>query len=257
MSKVEIIAHRGASHDAPENTLASVRLGWEQGADAVEIDVHQSRDRHIVVIHDAHTRKTASVRKRVRAQTLDELRALDVGRWKHRRWAGERIPTLSEVIQTIPHGKRLFVEIKSGPECVPEFVETVKASARASQVVPIGFGLATMKLVKWALPECEVAWVQGFRSGWHGRWVPGAEKLIAHAKEAGLDALDLGARGPVNEAFTAKVHAADLKLYIWTVDSPAKAKRLAAAGVDGLTTNRPGWLREQLSANGAQNPRLA
>ena len=245
---MDIIAHRGASHDAAENTLASIRLGWAQGADAVEVDVRQSRDGHIVVIHDAHTRRTAGVSRRVGAQTLDELRALDVGRWKHSRHAGEKVPTLEEVIATVPPGNRLFVEIKCGPECLPQFVDTVKRSGKApSQVLPIGFDLTTMRLVKWALPDWEVAWVQCFRRNWRGRWTPTAEKLIAHAKEAGLDALDLGGRGPVNQSFTAKVHAAGLKLYIWTVDSPAKALRLAAAGVDGITTNRPGWLREKLA----------
>ena len=164
---MDIIAHRGASHEAPENTLAAVRLAWAQGADAVEVDVHQSRDGHVMVIHDAHTRRTAGAGKRVASRTLEELRALEVGRWKHRRWAGEKIPTLAEVIDTIPKGKRLFVEIKCGSECLPRFVETVKRSGRKpSQVVPIGFDLTTMKLVKWALPEWEVAWVQGFRRNW-------------------------------------------------------------------------------------------
>lgn len=242
-----LIAHRGASQEAPENTLAGVRLGWEQGAEAVEVDVQQSRDGHIMVIHDAHTRRTAGRNRRVRAQTLVELRGLDAGRWKHRRWAGEKIPMLSEVLDLIPEGRRLFVEIKCGPESVPEFVEAVRRSGKLpGQVVPIGFNLVTMKLVKWALPRCEVCWVQGFRRNWRGGWTPTAEKLIERARAAGLDGLDLGARGPVNEAFTEKVHAAGLKLYIWTVDAPIKARKLAAAGVDGLTTNRPGWLRERL-----------
>lgn len=250
---MDIIAHRGASHDAPENTLAAVRLGWAQGADAVEVDVRQTRDSRIVVIHDAHTRRTAGMTRRVAAQTFDELRALDVGRWKHPRFVGEKIPTLAEVLETVPPGKRLFVEIKSGPECLPEFVDAVKSSGKAaSQVVPIGFDLTTMKLVKWALPDCEVAWVQGFRRNWRGGWRPTAEKLIVSAKEAGLDALDLGGRGPVNQTFAAKVHAARLNLYIWTVDSPAKASRLMASGVDGITTNRPAWLREKIG--GAVTP---
>jgi glycerophosphoryl diester phosphodiesterase len=245
---MDIIAHRGASHDAPENTLASVRLAWAQGADAVEVDVRQSRDGHIVVIHDAHTRRTAGVTRRVRTQTLEELHTLDIGRWKHPRFAGEKIPSLAEVLETVPPGKRLFVEIKCGPECLPQFVDTVRRSGKApSQVVPIGFDLTTMKLVKWALPDCEVAWVQGFRRNWRGGWTPTAERLIAQAKEAGLDALDLGGRGPVNLTFTAKVHNASLNLYIWTVDSPRKASRLADAGVDGITTNRPAWLREKLA----------
>src|SRR5262245_43768530 len=144
---MDLIAHRGASHDAPENTLAAVRLGWAQGADAVEIDVRQCRDGHIVVIHDAHTRRTAGVPRRVNSHTLDELRELDVGRSKQPRYAGEVIPTLAEVLETVPPGKRLFVEIKSGPECLPQFVDTVRRSAKSpSQVLPIGFDLTTMKL---------------------------------------------------------------------------------------------------------------
>src|SRR5258706_7289864 len=117
-TRFEIIAHRGASHDSPVNTLAAVQLGWKQRADAVEIDVQFSKDNHIVVIHDDTTRKTGGLRRKVGEQTLAELRTLDVGRWKDARWRGEKIPTLAEVLATIPDQRRLFVDIKCGPECV-------------------------------------------------------------------------------------------------------------------------------------------
>src|SRR4030095_10823194 len=143
---MEIIAHRGASHDAPENTLAAVKLAWAQGADEVEVDVQFSKDGHVVVIHDDDTRKTTGVAKRVRDQALAELRRLDVGRWKDPKWAGERIPTLAEVLATIPSGKRLFVEIKCGPGCIPALAEDFRRSGRKpAQVVLIGFELDTMK----------------------------------------------------------------------------------------------------------------
>ena len=246
MRAVEIIAHRGASHDAPENTLASIQLGWKQGADAVEIDVQFSRDGHIVVIHDADTRKTAGVRKKVSEQTLAELKTLDVGRWKDAKWAGERIPTLGEALAAIPEGKRMFVEIKCGAECIRKFVEDFKRSGRKpQQVIPIGFSLETMRLLKKELPELEVCWIAEFKRTLRG-WSPTTERLVQQAKEAGLDGLDVSAKGPVDSAFTRKVHAAGLKLYIWTVDSPAKGKALSEAGVDGLTTNRPEWLRSRL-----------
>lgn len=245
---MDFIAHRGASFDAPENTLAAIQLGWKQQADAVEIDVQFSKDGHLVVIHDDDTRKTAGVRKKVGAQTLAELKALDVGRWRHAKWAGERIPTLAEALAIIPDGKRLFVEIKCGPECIPRFVEDFRGSGRKpGQVVPIGFSLETMRQLKQALPELEVCWVAEFKRAWNGRWTPSAKNLIAQAKAAGLDGLDLSGKGPVDAAFAEKVHAAGLKLYIWTVDSPAQARRLIAAGVDGLTTNKPGWLRAKLA----------
>ena len=105
---VEIIAHRGASHDAPENTLESVKLGWVQGADAVEVDVYLSKDGYIVLHHDGSTKKLAGVDRKVVDQTLAELQQLDVGSWKGDKWKDVRIPKLADVLSTIPEGRRLF-----------------------------------------------------------------------------------------------------------------------------------------------------
>lgn len=244
---MEIIAHRGASFDAPENTLAAIRLGWAQRADVVEIDVHLSKDDQVVVIHDADLHKTAGIRRRVAALSVAELKTFDIGSWKHARFSGERIPTLAEALATIPTGKRLFVEIKCGPKCIPAFAKAFRASGKAaSQVVPIGFSIETMRAIKQALPELEVAWVAEFRRTLHG-WSPKVETLIEKAKVAGLDALDLDGRGPLDAEFVGMVHGAGLKLYVWTVDAPARAEKLRAAGIDGVTTNKPGWLRKQLA----------
>src|SRR4051794_19310515 len=78
---VEIVGHRGASHDAPENTVAAIKLAWKQKADASEFDVYLSKDGKIVVIHDGTTKRTAGVAKKVIDQTLAELRELDAGKW--------------------------------------------------------------------------------------------------------------------------------------------------------------------------------
>jgi glycerophosphoryl diester phosphodiesterase len=102
-----------------------------------------------------------------------------------------------------------------------------------------------MRQLKRALPDLEVCWIAEFKRTMLG-WSPPAEKLIMQAREAGLDGLDVSGKGPMNATFARKVHDVGLKLYIWTVDSPAQAKRLIAAGVDGITTNKPGWLRARL-----------
>ncbi len=244
--RTEIIAHRGASFDAPENTLASINLGWAQGADAVEIDVHFSKDGHIVVIHDDNTRKTAGVRRKVSSQTVSELKALDVGSWKSPKFKGETIPTLAEAFATIPRGKRMFVEIKCSAECVEGFAEDFRRSKlKADQVIPIGFSLPTMRQLKQAVPELEVCWIVEFKRTLRG-WSPRAERLIEQVADAGLDGLDVSGKGPVDAGFAAKVHQAGQKLYIWTVDTPEKARELITAGVNGITTNKPGWLRAQL-----------
>jgi len=247
---VEIIAHRGASHDAPENTLAAIRLAWQQGADAVEVDVQLSKDGKLVVIHDDNTKRSGRFARKVNAQTLDELRKLDVGRWKGKRWAGERIPTLAAVLATVPDGKRLFVEFKCSPVGIPEFKRVAKNTGkRPGPIVAIGFSRETMRQIKAEMPDLEVCWISMFRRHWRtGRWLPAAEELIAAAQEIGVDGLDLDARGPLNATLVSKLSAAGLKVYVWTVDSPAKAGKLVAAGVDGITTNRPGWLREKLES---------
>jgi glycerophosphoryl diester phosphodiesterase len=247
---VEIIAHRGASHDAPENTLSAIRLGWEQGADAVEIDVHCSRDGKVVAIHDPGLRKLARCAGKVRDKTLAELRLLDVGLWKSSQWRNERIPKLEEVLETIPAGKRLFIEIKCGAESIPGIraaMERVGAPAKA--IVIIGFSLNTVTEAKRELPEVEVCWIIERKRNWrNGRWTPISDFAIQRVREAGLDGVDMGVRG-LHTDFVEEIKDAKLKCYVWTVDSPFVAARLIKAGIDGITTNRPGWLRQQLSGS--------
>src|SRR5690606_25135252 len=103
-SDVEVIAHRGASHDAPENTLAAVNLAWEMGADAVEFDVHLTSDGHLVSIHDKDTKRVAGTKKVVAETTLAEVQELDVGTWKDGAFAGETSPSIDAVLATIPTG---------------------------------------------------------------------------------------------------------------------------------------------------------
>src|SRR5512138_1004030 len=97
-----VLGHRGASADAPENTLAAFRLAVDQGADGVELDVWRCATGEVVVHHDADTRRTAGERVRIDRATWAELRALDVGAWKGAPFRGERIPTLAEVLEAAP-----------------------------------------------------------------------------------------------------------------------------------------------------------
>jgi glycerophosphoryl diester phosphodiesterase len=248
LSGVEIIAHRGASFDAPENTLAALRLGFEQGADAGELDIHLSKDGRVVVHHDADTARSAGRKQPVAAQTLDELRTLNVGQWG--KWTGsafaEKIPLLSEVLALVPAGRRLFIEIKVGAEILPELDQVIRASGlTATQLPLITFDLETARAAKLRLPAHEVSWIVGYPAE---NPAPHIDDLIRQAKDAGLDGLDLNFRFPIDAAFVQKVHTAGLKLYTWTVDDPAVARTLVAAGVDGITTNRPSWLRGQLAS---------
>ena len=230
--------------------MAAIALAWDQHADAVEVDVHLSKDGQLVVIHDYNTRKTGGRRRDVNNQTLAELQELDAGRWKGKKWVGETIPTLAEVLASLPQAKRLFIEIKCGMEGVPELENVLRRSGkRLDQIIAIGFALETMRQIKWNLPAIEVCWIAEFKRDWKtGGWLPRPATLIKKTRDAGLDGLDLGARGPITPGLVKQIKKADLKLYVWTVDSPSQARKLRAAGVEGVTTNRPGWLREKLLA---------
>ena len=235
-----VIAHRGASHLAPENTLAAVELAWRLGADAVEVDVRLTRDGRIVAIHDETTDRTAGTHLEVATAHSSQLRQLDVGRHKHPKFAGERIPYLEEVLQTVPPDRQLFVEIKCGPEILPPLVETLATSGKRSQVVIIGFDLATVKAAKAMLPDVPAHWLCDKRV-----FASYDRSIVEQAKAGGVNGLDVHWTG-VTRRFIQAVKAAGLRLYVWTVDDPAQALRLMAIGADGITTNRPGWIRRRI-----------
>jgi glycerophosphoryl diester phosphodiesterase len=244
---MEIIAHRGASADAPENTRAAFRLAWQQNADAIELDIHRTADGKIAVIHDDSTKRTAAAKGKVADIPLSALQKLDAGSWKGAAWKGEPIPSLDEVLAIIPAGKRVFIEIKCGPDVLQELSRVIAASpCKPDQLDIIGFGYETMKLAKSLLPKHKVHWIA--KPAKYSRGTkPTAAELIAKARAAGLDGLDLDHRFAINAGFVSSVHKAGLKCYVWTVDSPEIARHLQSAGVDGITTNRPGFLRQQLS----------
>jgi glycerophosphoryl diester phosphodiesterase len=239
----KIVAHRGASHEAPENTLAALRLGFAEGADAGECDIRLTRDGHAILLHNATTRRTTNAGRDLSAvaSTLAELRALDAGAWKGSRWAGEKIPTLAEVLAVVPPGRRLLVEIKCGVEILPAVATAMaEGGTPTDALLLMSFDRVVTAEAKRRFPAVEVWQITEWRRGL------ALDTLIAEALAGGLDGLDLDKRFPLDAAEVARVHAAGLKLGVWTVDDPALARRLAVAGVDAITTNRPGWLRSAL-----------
>lgn len=245
---VEIIAHRGASEDAPENTLAAMRLAWEQKSDAIELDIRLTRDGQIALLHDATTKRTAGLDKPITELSWDEVCRLDAGRWKDPKWAGERIPLLADVLATVPEGKRAFVELKCGPEVLPELERVIAASGkRPEQIVLIGFNHKTMKLARERFPKLQVYWVVGYEKDKKTGELPKLDDVIAAARQAGFHGLDLSEKWPLDARAVAQIRRAGLQLYMWTVNDPEAAKRFAALGVDGITTDRPAAIREAVA----------
>lgn len=251
---MEIIGHRGALYMAPENTLASVKLAWTERADAVEVDVHRSADGRLMVIHDHSTKRTTGVDLIVAETGSEELRKLDAGAWKSPDFAGEKIPFLEEVVATIPGGKRLFVEVKCGPECIDDLAGIIKSAGRQSAAAVIGFDLDTITAFKRRLPGVPVYWLRVSDREDSGRlWQPYQDSLIETAARAGLDGLDLH-YGGITPALVQNAKSAGMRVYAWTVNDPGNASRLQEMGVDGIGTDCPGWMVEQLAIRGRQAP---
>jgi len=247
---VEITAHRGASHLAPENTLAAVNLAWQLGADSVEIDIFRTVDGKIVAIHDQDTRRTAGVKLKVTDTPLDRLRKLDVGRWKGQGWAGQQIPTLEEILTTIPDGKRLLIEIKCGKEVMPELHRILAASGKSpEQVAVIAFDHHVLLAAKKAMPKLHVQWVVGTlpeRDRLTRNIRVTVQEVIASCRHGRFDGLSVRRDSEIDEDFVQQFHDAGLELHVWTVNSPEEAKKLVSLGVDAITTDRPGYMCKHL-----------
>ncbi len=246
---VEIIAHRGASKDAPENTLAAFRLGWEQQADANELDLYLTRDGRPVVIHDATTRRTTGVFGYVNELRLRELQEFDAGSWKHERFAGEPIPSLDEALALTPAGKRWLIEIKCGVEVLPALQQTVEATGKpAEQFALIAFNYETLRAARQLMPQLNTYWVVSAGKSKTTGQPPALDDLVRRANAAGFTGLDLDYRFQLTAEHVTRIKRTGLEVLTWTVNDLAVAKSLVAAGVDGITTDRPLWLREGLNA---------
>ncbi|WP_437228101.1 glycerophosphodiester phosphodiesterase [Planctomicrobium sp. SH661] len=242
----EIIAHRGASHDAPENTLAAVNLAWEQQADAVEIDVYLSKDDEIVVMHDSTPKRYGGPDRKVSEMTLAEVQALDVGKWKDAKFAGEKVPVFTDVLKSIPEGRRLFIEVKAGPEILPALKNALKQVQRpAHETCIISFNSKVIEAAAKELPDLQRYWLVSMSSS-KDRQPPSVQEIIETAKKAGATGVNLGGdTSAINQAMVERLSGANLPCYAWTVNDPEEAIRLAQIGVQGITTDRPELLRSE------------
>ncbi|MEM8864397.1 MAG: glycerophosphodiester phosphodiesterase [Planctomycetota bacterium] len=249
-----IIAHRGASHDAPENTLAAFKLAWEQGADGIEGDFRLSADGEVVCVHDAEMERTAGESMAVEQTALAELQQMDVGSWKADCFATERTPTLRQVIATVPSGKYLFVELKCGPEIVEPTAEVLEdSSLNPQQVVLISFDAEVIAACRRRLPEYPTQWLTKYKRTLSG-WSPNASQAISQLQACGAAGLGCKAEQKCFDAsFIRQLNAAGFNDWgVWTVDDPAIARYYHELGTWSITTNRPGWLREQLALPAAE-----
>lgn len=239
-----LVAHRGASHAAPENTLASFKLAWEEGADGIEGDFYLSKDGEVVCIHDADTKRVAGTKLMVKESTWAELSKLDVGSWKDPKYAGERIPLLKEVLDVLPAGKRFFLEIKDGPAIVGPIGKILaEKKADPARVTLISFNADVIAACRKELPAYQAHLISDLKEISDPAKRKGYEEQLAACHSQGLQ---FKAASDVEGPWLAGLREKGLLLTSWTVDDAALAKKMISFGVQHITTNRPGDLRKEL-----------
>ncbi|MES2693561.1 MAG: glycerophosphodiester phosphodiesterase [Verrucomicrobiota bacterium] len=249
---VEIVAHRGASFEAPENTMAATNLAWKEKADAVETDIYLGKDGKIIVHHDKTAKRTGGRDVAVAEMTQAESRELDAGSWKDPKYKGEKIPLLEEQIESTPKGKRILVEIKVGPEIVSELKRVLtKLKASEKNITIISFQYDALEEVRKQMPNLPTLWLVGHpapnaKKNPNAKPTPTVDEMIQKCKAAKLTGLDLQHTWPLTDSDVKKIKDAGLQLHVWTVNDVEIAKRWMGFGVASITTDRPGWLREQL-----------
>jgi len=238
------IGHRGASGEAPENTLAAFELAWEQGADGIEMDVHLSADRVPIVIHDANLRRTTSGNGRVNEHRARVLKRLDAGSWFNRRYpfrarepyAGVRIPLLAEVFRWARNRQCLaFVEIKDpGAGAEGKVLEEIERAGVWDLVRVVSFDLPTLERVREVNSEVLL-----------GLDVSRRLQAIPRAQALGAEAL-LPHWAIASRRFVQNAHLNSLRVIPWTINNPHHMRRKILDGVDGIITNYPTRLTEVL-----------
>ncbi len=230
-SKPLIIGHRGASANAPENTLYAFNLALEQGADGFELDVQLSRDGELVVFHDWTVERLTNGTGAVTAMTLAELRSLRLPE-------EQQIPTLDEVFEAFGARALYNVEIKvkgRGDMGVETAVsDRIQAHHLESQVIVSSFSLASVRRARRVLPRATSVGLL-----WYKPWRNYGHFFVSAQADHPYD-------GMVNQAYITRAKKRGHRVNVWTVDDPERARQLVDWGVDGIITNKPQFIRNSL-----------
>jgi glycerophosphoryl diester phosphodiesterase len=236
-----VLGHRGASAEAPENTLAAFRLAMAKGADGVELDVWRCATGELVVAHDEDLRRVGGSPLVLREAPLAALRAIDVGAWKGERFRGERIPLLAEVLEALPTAV-VNVELKAARFRLPDVAlargvaRTLRELGAEGRAVVSSFDFRLVAAFRAFSPRVPTGLLFEQGHPWRGRVGLAAAVLRPSALNPDLELLtdrrfrrwSAGGRGTV----------------FWTVDAPGDVARLCALGATGLIANDPGAARE-------------
>jgi len=238
------IAHRGASGEglAPENTLAAFEMAIQIGVDAVEVDVHATRDNRVIVIHDATLDRTTDRFGVIRDLTYDEIKEADAGSWFGAEFKGERVPELEEVLDLARHRALLLIEIKAD-FLAEKVLQTVVEKDAVSQVVVQSFNQQTIRRIKLLEPSIPTALLMGNLPTTPSR--VRARRMVRDVLAIGANSVGLW-HNVVTPALLEEMRRRALSVWTWTVDEEIAMRDLVQMGIQGIITNYPDRLNSVL-----------
>ena len=222
-----VIAHRGASADAPENTLAAMELAIREGADWVELDVQETREGEIVVIHDSDLKKIGGSGLKVHESSLAELQNVDIGSWKDPSFSDQRVPTLRQVLELCKNRINIVIELKyyGHEERLEERVaELVEAAGMQDQIVVMSLSYPGIQKMKSIRPDWNVGLL--------------ASVAVGDITRLEADFFAINANF-ASRAFIKHVHKQNQKVLVWTVNDPISMSAMISKGADGIITDKP------------------
>jgi glycerophosphoryl diester phosphodiesterase len=238
-----VIAHRGASAYAPENTLAAFELAVIHGADAIELDVDLTRDGQLVVMHDETIDRTTDGHGRVRDLTLADIRRVDAGAWKDAAYAGERVPLLEEVFEAVGQRVLIDVELKDmslrGNGLEAAVAVLIEKHDLADRVLISSFNPLALRRMKQINAQLACGLIYALdqpiflRNASLAWLIPGLNARHPHYSQ-------------VDRAVVDHFHAQGVAVSVWTVNQIGVARAMAQAGVDGIIGDDPALIREAL-----------
>jgi glycerophosphoryl diester phosphodiesterase len=228
---VAVIAHRGSSAAAPENSLAAFRLATEQGADFVELDVQETADGEVLVVHDSDLMKIGGGPAKIWEATAAELRSVDIGSRKGPQFAAERVPTLAEALAVCKGKSRVIVELKS-------YGHDQRLQERVAAIVEAA-GMAD-DCIFMSMDHTMIGRMKRLRPSWRCGIL--TAKSVGDLTKLEADFLAVEARMATGR-FVRRAHRAGRDVYVWTVNDPAWMLATMSRGVDGLITDKPDLAR--------------
>ncbi len=241
--KTAVIAHRGDSGNAPENTLSAIKSALNLKVDMIEIDVHLSKDSVPVVIHDHTLERTTNGKGKVKNYTINDLKKLDAGSWYSKKYSNEQIPTLEEVLNLTKGNCVLLIEIKNGSSTYPEIEKIVlnKIKENNAEKYCIIQSFDDEVLNNLDQLKCTVE-IQKLVTG----NIPFLPMHLVDTKLKFGSILKYKKVSAINPNFkfvdrniTKKIHDFGKKIFVWTVNDQNEMSRLIDCGVDGIITNFP------------------